>query len=199
LEGADLAHNRFVPKQAMGLHRGRRGGIAGADGRLHSVAVLEVLEDEAFLARVEVPSVNDYAHDLFHGFREVSIYYHFCIFGSWLGTIGASGRGPRWPSALSSRGNCPSKLFRQITTFILIPKAANGEDTGENLASIFCRTNPFSSKTLAPFLRRILLQSAHDSSKIQHRYAFSSSLLFALNNFRQRCFSRVAQPNTIVI
>jgi len=65
-------------------HRGRRGGIAGADGGPSTVSVFEAFQDEALLAGVEVRPVYDHARDLptwgdgpRFNFGRIVLGYHF--------------------------------------------------------------------------------------------------------------------------
>src|SRR5271154_2431961 len=107
LVGLDFFEDPFVLEQAVGLHRGRRGGVAGTDrGRSAiSISILEVFRNEALLPGIEVLPVHDDAHDHSgHGidgprfnfarlewFSSCSRTYHFLSFSS---TRGAS-RGNR--------------------------------------------------------------------------------------------------------
>ena len=64
LAGADIVENPVVLKQAAGLNRGRRWGVAGADRSARAVSVFKVFDDEAFLPGIEFRSVPDHAGDL---------------------------------------------------------------------------------------------------------------------------------------
>ncbi len=61
LAGLDFFENRVVLQQPVGVHCGRRYGVACADGGPSAISVFEVFQYEALLAGVEVLSVYDYA------------------------------------------------------------------------------------------------------------------------------------------
>lgn len=57
-EGVELIENRVLLQQPVGVHRGRRGGVAGTDGGLRAISVFQVFDNEAFLPRIELRSVS---------------------------------------------------------------------------------------------------------------------------------------------